>query len=75
MVKNMKLREFLKSGIIIEGYRIVQCWETEDCPTIYFEGTDSGEEELEEYMERKVAYIFTIVNGDNMPCLVIELAE
>ena len=71
----MKLRELLKSGIIIEGYRIVQCWETEDCPTIYFEGTDSGEEELEEYMEKEVAYIFTIVNGDNMPCLVIELAE
>ena len=74
-MKNMKLRELLKSGIIIEGYRIVQCWETEDCPTIYFEGTDSGEEELEEYMEREVAYIFPIVNGDNMPCLVIELAE
>lgn len=33
------------------------------------------EEELEEYMEREVAYIFPIVNGDNMPCLVIELAE
>lgn len=75
MVKNMKLRELLESGIIIEGYRIVQCWETEDCPTIYFEGADSGEEELEEYMEREVAYIFPIVNGDNMPCLVIELAE
>lgn len=70
----MKLRELLKSGIIIEGYRIVQCWETEDCPTIYFEGTDSGEE-LEEYMEREVAYIFPIVNGDNVPRLVIELAE
>lgn len=75
MVRNMKLRELLKSGIVIEGYRIVQCWETEDYPTIYFEGTDSGEEELEEYMEREVAYIFPIVNGDNMSCLVIELAE
>ena len=54
----MKLRELLESGIIIEGYRIVQCWETEDCPTIYFEGADSGEVELEKYMEREVAYIF-----------------
>lgn len=71
----MKLKQLLKSGIIFEGYRIVQCWETEDCPTIYFEGTDSGEEELEEYMEREVAYIFPIVHGDNKPCLVIELAE
>ena len=75
MVKSMKLRELLKSGIVIDGYCIVQCWETEDCPTIYFEGIDSGAEELKEYMEREVVYIFPIVNGDNMPCLVIELAE
>lgn len=71
----MTLKELLNSGIIIEGYRIVQCWETEDCPTIYFEGTDSGEEELEEYMEREVAYIFPIVSGDHTPCIVIEISE
>lgn len=71
----MTLRELLNSGIIIEGFRKVQCWETEDNPTVYYEGTDSGEDELAEYMERKVTYLFSITNGDNIPCIVIELSE
>lgn len=34
----MTLRELLESGIVIEGYRKIQCWESEDNPTIYYEG-------------------------------------
>lgn len=31
----MTLRELLESGINIEGYKKIQCWENEDNPTIY----------------------------------------
>lgn len=28
----MTLREFLESGIVLEGLRKIQCWENEDVP-------------------------------------------
>ena len=52
----MTLRDFLESGIVLEGYRLIQCWEDEDSPTIYYEGYDA--DIPEEYMDREIAYIF-----------------
>ncbi len=52
----MTLRELLESGIVIEGYRKIQCWESEANPTIYHEGYDQGD--LEKYLDREVAYTF-----------------
>ena len=71
----MTLRELLNSGIVIEGYRQIQCWETEDNPTVYYEGTDSGEDNLEEYMEKEVTYLFSAIIGGSTPCIVIEISE
>ena len=34
-IQKMTLRKLLESGIVIEGYRKIQCWENEDNPTIY----------------------------------------
>ncbi len=69
----MKLRDFLESGIIIEGYRKIQCWESEDNPTVYHEGYDAGD--LNEYMDRDVAYIFPYTTTPNEAAICIELAE
>lgn len=68
----MTLREILESGIVIEGHRKIQCWEDEDNPTIYYEGTDANIRE--EYLDRDVAYIFPYNAGSN-PAICIELAE
>lgn len=69
----MILRELLESGITIEGYRKIQCWENEDYPTIYHQGTEEGD--LEEYMYREIAYIFPYNTSPNEAAICIELAE
>lgn len=69
----MKLKELLESGITIEGYRKIQCWESEDAPTIYHEGTDNGP--LTPYLDREVAYIFPYDSGSLGAAICIELAE
>ncbi len=69
----MTLGEFLESGIVLEGYRKIQCWENEDNPTIYHEGTDVGD--LEEYMDREIAYIFPYNPTPYEAGICIELAE
>lgn len=48
----MTLRKLLESGIVIEGYRKIQCWESEDNPAIYHEGYDQGD--LGKYLDREV---------------------
>lgn len=68
----MTLRAFLESGIVFEGYRKIQCWENEDNPTLYHEGTDL--DIPEEYMDREIAYIFPYDTGSS-PAICIELAE
>jgi hypothetical protein len=66
----MKLCDFLESGIVLEGYRLIQCWENEDGPTIYYEGYDT--DIPEEYMDRQIAYIFPF-NTANEAAICIEL--
>lgn len=69
----MTLRELLESGIMIEGYRKIQCWENEDNPTIYYEGNNS--ENLEDYLNRKITYIFPYNHSPNESAICIELEE
>lgn len=69
----MTLRELLESGIVIEGYRKIQCWENENSPTIYYEGSNEGD--LEEYMDREISYIFPYNPTPCMAGICIELAE
>ena len=69
----MTLRELLESGIVIEGYRKIQCWESEDNPTIYYEGYNQGD--LEKYFDREVAYIFPYNPTPSKAAICIELAE
>lgn len=73
----MTLRELLNSGVEIEGYRKIQCWEDENSPTIYHEGYDN-KGLSEEYLDREVAYIFPYainVEHCTIAALCIELAE
>lgn len=68
----MRLRDFLESGITIEGYRKYECWEDGETPTIYHEGyEDAG---LEAYMDREVVHIHPYTSGPNLPAICIELA-
>lgn len=69
----MTLRDFLESGITLEGYRKIQCWEDENEPTIYHKGYDEGD--LEEYMDREITYIFPYNTSPNEAAICIELAE
>ena len=71
----MTLKDFLKSGIVLEGFRKIQCWENEDGPTIYYEGFDNKGIELEEYMDREITYIFPYNPTPFEPGICIELAE
>lgn len=68
----MTLRDFLESGIVLEGYRLIQCWEDEDGPTIYYEGYDA--DIPEEYMDRNIAYIFPFSRFSEA-AICIELEE
>lgn len=70
---SISLGELLESGIVIEGWRKIQCWENEDNPTVYHEGYDEGD--LDEHWNAEVAYVFpyTLMSGESALC--IELAE
>ena len=70
----MTLRELLEGILALEGYRKIQCWETEDAPTIYYEGYDNSGL-AEEYLDREVAYIFPFNTSPNEAAICIELAE
>lgn len=70
----MTLRDLIESGINIEGYIKIQCWEDEDNPTIYAEGNNNGIDIPEEYMDREVAYIFPYNTGCEA-AICIELSE
>ena len=71
----MTLGELLSSGIVIEGYRKIQCWEDEDNPTIYYEGEDSAIEDTDEYLDREIAYMFPYSPQPCIAGICIELAE
>lgn len=76
MKGNMTIGEFLESGIVLEGWYRVQCWETEDNPTIYYEGYYLHSEfERSIYWNREIAYIFPYNAGGSTPGITIELAE
>ena len=59
----MTLRDLIESGINIEGYIKIQCWEDEDNPAIYVEGNNNSIDIPEEYMDREIAYIFPYNTG------------
>lgn len=44
-------------------------------PTIYYEGFGNGDTELEEYMDREIAYIFPYNPNPCVAGICIELAE
>lgn len=70
---SMTLGALVESGIVIEGYRKIQCWESESNPTIYHEGNHCGN--LEEYYDREVAYIFPYNPIPGEAGICIELAD
>lgn len=70
----MTLRELIERGIEIEGYRKIQCWETEDNPTIYHEGYDFHPS-LEQYMDWEVRYMFPYMVSICEAGVCIELIE
>lgn len=68
----MTLRDLIDSGITIEGYIKVQCWENESYPEIYHEGYYlSGIQE--EYVNKKISYIFPWTVSDHEAGICIEL--
>lgn len=78
----MTLSAFLNSGIELQGEKKIQCWENDNDPTIYYEGT--GMDIPEEYMDREITYIFPYMIRCGSPyntsaiCIAgicIELAE
>ena len=78
----MTLKEFLESGIVLEGLIKIQCWENEDVPTIYYEGFSiyyegfyGANTALEECMDREITYIFPYNPTPFEPGICIELAE
>ena len=67
-----------ESGINIEGWKKIQCWETnEDNPIIYCEGYELSYEDVRIYLNREITnvYLYTdYPDGKNeQPCLCIEL--
>ena len=69
----MTLRELFESGMVIEGYRKIQCWEDENSPTIYYEGSEYGD--IKEYLDREIAYMFPYNPIPGEAAICIELAE
>lgn len=69
----LTLRDLLESGIEIEGYKKIQCWEYGDNPTIYHEGYDFYGMD-EKYLDRNVRYIFPNDTGTEVG-ITIELEE
>jgi hypothetical protein len=70
----MTLRDFVESGIELDGYRKVQCWQDETSPTIYYEGY--GFDVSKEYMDRNITYIFPYERsfGDGLAiCIELEV--
>ena len=57
----LTLRDLLESGIEIEGYKKVQCWEDEDDPTIYHEGFNFYGMD-KKYLDKNVRNNFTYNN-------------
>ena len=70
----MTLKEFLKVPYALEGYRKIQCWESEDSPTIYHEGYDNTGLP-EKYLDREISYIFPFNTSPNEAAICIEVAD
>lgn len=72
----MTLRDLVESegGIAIQGYRKIQCWETEDRPTVYHEGYDFFTLN-DKYMDREVTYMFPYMVSPGEAAICIELTH
>lgn len=71
----MTLRTLMESGVHFEGYIKIQCWETEDNPSIYCEGYNNELDIPENIMNKDISYIFPYTENDTTPGICIELAE
>ena len=71
---NMKLYELL-NATTVEGWKKIQCWEDDNKPTIYCAGYHLFYEDIKEYQDREIEYIFPYTNGKNEACLCIELEK
>ena len=69
----MTLGDLFESGIVIEGYRVIQCWEHEHRPTVYHSGEDHGD--IEHLYDREISYMFPFQYAPEIPGLCIELKE
>jgi uncharacterized protein YcnI len=54
----MTLRDMIDSGIQIEGYVEIRCWENDTYPDVYYEGYDVDIDRSADYMDKEIAYIF-----------------
>lgn len=54
------LRELMDTDIEIQGTLKIQCWENEDCPTVYFNAdiSEFDYDEAEEYIDKGIKYMF-----------------
>ena len=59
----MTIRDMINNGITLQGRVKIQCWTTEDYPEVYYEGNIDldGTKEIEEYLDRRISYIFPYV--------------
>ena len=71
----MTLEDFMNSGIKLEGYIKIQCWEDENCPILYCEGYSDSMDIPSEYLQREIDYIFPYAENDIVIAICIELKE
>ena len=68
----MKLGDFLNSGFVVEGWKRLQTWVDDDLIGIA-EGYRL--DNIGEYLEWEVAYIFPYTTEKEEPAICIELVE
>ena len=68
----MKLGDFLNSGFIIEGWKRLQTW-VDDKPKLIAEGYRF--ENVSEYLDWEIVYIFPYAKSVDEPAICIELVE
>lgn len=68
----MKLGDFLNSGFVVEGWKRVQTW-VDDKPKLIAEGYRF--DNLCEYLDGDVVYVFPYAKSVDEPAICIELVE
>ena len=68
----MKLGDFLNSGFIVEGWKRLQTW-VDDKPKLIAE--EYRFDNVGEYLDWEIVYIFPYAKSIDEPAICIELAE